>query len=212
MSFHEIRFPTQISRGATGGPERRTDIVVMGSGHEERNARWAHSRRNYNAGYGVRSLDDLHAVIAFFEERRGRLHGFRWKDHADWKSCPPEATLSASDQQIGIGDGNATAFGLIKRYGGQHAPYDRRITKPVSGTVVVAVAGSPVIEGVAFDVDVSAGLVHFRTGRLPPPGAIVTAGYAFDVPVRFDTDRLEVNLSGFRHGAIPAIPVVEIRI
>ena len=86
MSFHEIRFPTTISRGAQGGPERRTDIVVLGSGYEERNSRWANSRRAYNAGYGVRSLDDLYAVTAFFEERRGRLHGFRWKDHADYKS------------------------------------------------------------------------------------------------------------------------------
>ena len=91
MSFHEMRFPTEIARGAQGGPERRTDVVVLGSGFEERNARWADSRRAYNAGYGVKSLDDLYAVIAFFEERRGRLYGFRWRDHADFKSCAPGA-------------------------------------------------------------------------------------------------------------------------
>lgn len=212
MSFHEIRFPTHISRGATGGPERRTDVVVMGSGFEERNARWAHARRSYNAGYGVRSLDDLHAVIAFFEERRGRLYGFRWKDHADWKSCAPEAMPAAADQVIGTGDGNQATFQLIKRYGGLHAPYDRPITKPVAGTVLVAVGGLAQSEGADFEIDTTRGTVMFRSGRTPEPGAVITAGFEFDVPVRFDTDRLEVNLSGFRHGAIPAIPIVEIRV
>jgi uncharacterized protein (TIGR02217 family) len=102
MSFHETRFPTDISRGAQGGPERRTDVVVLGSGFEERNARWANSRRAWNAGYGIKSLDDLHAVIAFFEERRGKLYGFRWKDHADFKSCPPQSSIAATDQQLGL--------------------------------------------------------------------------------------------------------------
>ena len=72
-----------------GGPERRTEIVTLGSGRERRNARWAHARRRYDAGYGVTTLDALHEVIAFFEERRGRLYGFRWRDRADWKSCAP---------------------------------------------------------------------------------------------------------------------------
>lgn len=212
MSFHEIRFPTEISRGATGGPERRTDVVVMGSGFEERNARWAHSRRSYNAGYGIRSLDEFNAVVAFFEERRGRLYGFRWKDHADWKSCPPEAAPNMLDQHIGTGDGSSTQFPLRKRYGSLHAPYDRPIAKPVAGSVTIAVAGIARLPGVDFDVDHASGMVVFRAGHLPPPGASITAGYSFDVPVRFDTDRLDVNLSGVRHGAIPAIPIVEIRI
>ncbi len=212
MSFHETRFPTAISRGATGGPERRTDVVVLGSGFEERNARWADARRSYNAGYGLRSLDDLNAVIAFFEERRGRLYGFRWKDQADWKSCPPEQEAHAGDQQIGTGDGATASFPLIKRYGGLYAPYDRPIAKPVAGSVLVAVDGLPAAEGGDFDVDTTSGLVTFRPGHVPTAGANVTAGFAFDVPVRFDTDKLEVNLAGFRHGAIPSIPIVEIRL
>ncbi len=212
MSFHEIRFPTHISRGATGGPERRTDVVVMGSGFEERNARWAHARRSYNAGYGIRSLDDLYAAIAFFEERRGRLYGFRWKDHADWKSCAPEAAPTATDQVLGTGNGSRTAFPLLKRYGVFHAPYDRSITKPVAGTVRLAVGGAVLEEGIDFDLDGAHGVVTFRSARTPEPDALVTAGFEFDVPVRFDTDRLEVNLAGFRHGAIPAIPIVEVRV
>lgn len=211
MSFHEIRFPTDISRQSQGGPERRTDIVVLGSGREERNSRWADSRRSYNAGYGVKSLDDLHAVIAFFEERRGRFHGFRWRDASDWKSCLPEATPSALDQQIGVGDDVVRAFQLIKTYGGGFAPWRRAITKPVAGSVVVAVDGVVRSEGMDFEVDASTGMVTLAIAETPASGAIITAGYAFDVPVRFDADRLDINLQGFRHGAIPNIPVIEVR-
>lgn len=210
--FHETRFPTAISFGAHGGPERRTDIVVLGSGHEERNARWANSRRTYNAGWGVKTLDDLHSAIAFFEERRGRLHGFRWKDHADFRSCPPEVTPTMLDQSLGSGDGTRAAFQLVKRYGHLHAPYDRAITKPVAGSLRLAVASVAKSEGVHFDIDSSTGVVTFRAGHTPATGGAVTAGFEFDVPVRFDTDKLEINLQGFRHGAIPQIPIVEIRV
>jgi uncharacterized protein (TIGR02217 family) len=210
--FHEVRFPTAISRAAHGGPERRTDVVVLGSGAEERNARWADSRRSYNAGYGVKSLDDLHAVIAFFEERRGRLHGFRWRDAADCKSCAPEATPTALDQQIGTGDGATATFQLTKRYGTAFNPWNRPIKKPVAGTVLIAVAGAAQAEGSDYTIDHTTGLVTFLPGHIPPSGAVVTAGFEFDVPVRFDSDRLEINIQGVRHGAIPSIPIVEIRV
>jgi len=212
MSFHDIRFPTTISRGAQGGPERRTDVVVLGSGYEERNSRWAASRRSYNAGYGVTSLDALHAVIAFFEERRGRFYGFRWRDHVDWKSAAPGAAITALDQTIGIGNGVARVFQLRKTYGVAHAPFVREIRKPVAGTVTVAVDGAARTLGTHFAVDATTGLVTFEEGEAPGDGAIVTAGFEFDVPVRFDTDKLDINLSGFASGAIPHIPVVEIRL
>jgi len=111
-SFHEVRFPLDVAFGAVGGPERRTEIVVLGSGREERNSRWAHARRRFNAGYGIRSLDDVATVIDFFEERRGRLYGFRFRDPTDWKSCPPSAERSAEDQTIGTGDGERRSFQL----------------------------------------------------------------------------------------------------
>ena len=212
MSFHEIRFPTEIARGAQGGPERRTDVVVLGSGFEERNARWADSRRAYNAGYGVKSLDDLYAVIAFFEERRGRLYGFRWRDHADWKSCAPGGEISALDQTIGVGDGKTAEFQLVKTYGSAHAPWQRSIRKPVAGTVRVAVGGVEQVLGDDFSVDSATGVVTFLAGHIPEAEAGITAGFEFDVPVRFDTDKLEINLQGFRHGAIPNIPIVEVRL
>jgi len=211
MSFHEIRFPIEIARGAHGGPERRTDVVVLGSGAEERNARWADSRRSYNAGYGVKSLDDVHAVIAFFEERRGKLYGFRFRDPADWKSCPPGQTPAALDQVIGTGDGTTAIFQLRKTYGGAHAPWAREIRKPVAGTVNVAVGGATQTAGSAFLIDTSSGRVTFLAGHIPATGAVVTAGFEFDVPVRFDTDRLEIDVRGVRAGAIPSIPIIEVR-
>lgn len=211
MNFHEVRFPTEIARQSQAGAERRTDVVVLGSGYEERNARWADSRRNYNAGYGVKSLDDLHEVIAFFEERRGRLYGFRWRDPVDCKSCGPEGTPSALDQVIGVGDGSLRQFELVKTYGAVHAPWTRRISKPVAGSVRIAVADAERTAGVHFQVDATTGVVTFLQAATPAAGAQVRAGFEFDVPVRFDTDRLEINLQGFRHGAIPNIPIVEVR-
>lgn len=211
MAFHEVRFPLDISRGAAGGPERRTDIVVLGSGAEERNSRWANSRRSWNAGYGVHSLDDLHAIIAFFEERRGRLHGFRWRDTADWKSCAPQAAPTALDQVIGSGTGTTAVFQLAKTYGSAFAPWQRAIAKPVSGTVVVAVAGTIKTAGTHYAVDYASGTVTFLAGSVPAAGQAVSAGFEFDCPVRFDTDKLEINVQGLRHGAIPHIPIIEVR-
>ena len=206
MSFDEVRFPTEISRGSSGGPERRTEIVVTGSGAEERNSRWADSRRRYNAGFGVKSLDDIHRVIAFFEERRGRLHGFRWKDHLDCKSGAPGAAVTPLDQALGSGDGVTTRFQLVKRYGAGLRDYVRSIAKPVVGTLRVAVAGHEVT---GFGLDATTGVVSLAAA--PPPGAAVTAGFQFDVPVRFDSDELRINLAQFAAGEIPDIPVVEIR-
>jgi len=212
MTFHDVRFPIAIARGSTGGPERRTDVVVLGSGYEQRNTRWANSQRSYNAGYGIKTLDDLHTVIDFFEERRGQLYGFRWRDPADWKSCPPEAVPADTDQILGTGDGTTASFQLVKVYGRSYAPWSREITKPVAGSVRVSVDGIPHTEGIAFSVNTRTGIVSFLSGHVPNDGALITAGFEFDVPVRFGTDRLEVNLQGFRHGDIPSIPIVEIRL
>jgi uncharacterized protein (TIGR02217 family) len=211
MTFHEILFPLDIALGSAGGPQRRTDVVVLGSGAEERNARWAHSRRRYDAGYGVKSFEALSQVVAFFEERRGRLHGFRWRDRLDHSSAVPGVPPAPTDQVLGIGDGIAETFHLSKTYGSLYAPYRRPIAKPVPGSVRVAVGGTEAEEGADFNVAPAAGLITFLPGRAPPDGAAVSAGFLFDVPVRFDTDYLEVDLSAFAAGAIPKIPLVEIR-
>lgn len=206
MAFHDERFPVGISYGSTGGPERRTIVVEAGSGHEHRNAQWADSRRSYNAGTGVKSMDDIHRVLTFFEERRGRLHGFLWQDHSDYKSCQPSGTPAATDQPVGTGDGSAVKFQLKKTYGNLN-PYTRDIKKPVEGTVQVAADGSGVTN---FTVDHTTGVITFDA--TPVVGVSITAGFEFDTPVRFDTDRLEIDLAAFKAGQIPRIPIVEIRL
>ena len=208
MPFDNVRFPTTISRGSTGTAERRTDVVTTASGREERNARWANSKRSYNAGFGVKSLDDIQNVVAFFEERRGRLYAFRWKDFADFKSCAATANVAATDQNIGTGDGATAAFQLVKKYGTGTRNYSRAINAPVAGTVQVAVNGLITTQ---FTVNVLTGVVTFNAGSFPTIGAVITAGYEFDVPVRFDADAITINLAHFAGGEIPHIPLIEVR-
>ena len=210
-AFHEVLFPLDVALGAAGGPERVTEVVTTASGREERNTRLADSRRRWDAGFGVKTLTALAEVVAFFEERRGRLHGFRWRDRLDHGSGPPGAVPTPLDQVIGAGDGTTSSFMLTKTYGVLHAPYVRPIAKPVSGSVRVAVNGTEQTEGEAFTLDATTGRLTFAPSSVPPSGASITAGFLFDVPVRFDTDFLEVNLSAFAAGDIPRIPILEIR-
>ena len=205
MNFHEIAFSLAIAFHSTGGPVRKTEIVTLGSGYEERNAVWAGSRRSFDVGSGVKTLDDLAAVIAFFEARRGRLVGFRFSDFTDCKSCAPTATPSPLDQAIGTGDGHTTISALAKTYASGAGSWTRAIAKPVAGSVRVAVAGS---ETMAFTCDTTTGLVTFTTA--PANGAAITAGFTFDTPVRFDSDSLSLNLETFAAGEIPSIPLVEV--
>lgn len=205
MTFHDVLFPLSISLNSEGGPTRRTEIVTLVSGREERNAPQAGSRRRYNAGYGVKSLADIETAIAFFEARLGRLHAFRFRDPFDWKSCALAAAPAASDQLIGAGDGETTAFPLLKRYASGPSVATRRITKPVAGSVVVHVGGAPAEN---FAVDPSAGVIVFDAP--PADGAVITAGYLFDTPVRFDTDELRISLAAFEAGDIASIPLIEV--
>jgi len=207
MAFHEVRFPDNISRGARGGPERRTQIVELASGDEERNASWADSRRRYDVAYGIRRADDLASVVAFFEARNGRLHGFRYKDWADYKSGLPSQPITPTDQQIGTGNGSLKTFQLAKRYISGAQSWTRTIAKPVAGTVRVALGMVEQMSGWA--VDTSTGVVTFTTA--PANGVIIRAGFEFDVPVRFDTDVLDVTLDIERLGSITSIPLLEIR-
>ncbi|MCB1366828.1 MAG: DUF2460 domain-containing protein [Rhodobacteraceae bacterium] len=210
MNFHEIRFPASLSFGSVGGPERRTEIVTLANGFEERNAPWADSRRRYDAGVGMRSLDDIGTLIAFFEARHGQLYGFRWKDWTDFKSCANSAEPTPNDQIIGTGDGVATMFQLAKTYRSGQQTYTRRVPKPVAGSVLIAVAEDGMVDGVHYSVDTTTGFVTFETP--PDMGADVTAGFEFDVPVRFDADRLEMSLQSFSAGEIPTVPVIEVRV
>ena len=207
MAFHAVRFPLDVALGARGGPERATDIVTLASGREERNSRWADARRRYNAGYGIKSRADMQTVLDFFEERRGRFHSFLWRDGLDFSSNGTSAPTPL-DQVIGTGDGVKLSFTLTKRYGANFDPYLRVISKPVVGSVKVAVAGVE-RDPADFTVDALTGTVTLLAA--PGDGEAVTAGFLFDVPVRFDTDRLEIELSGFDAAEASVIPLIEVR-
>lgn len=200
--FHEVRFPLALAFGAIGGPERRTEIIELASGREVRNAVWANARRSWDIGSAVQTLDELNTLIAFFEARRGPLHGFRFRDFADDRSGLPDQPVTPADQLIGSGDGTTEAFQLVKRYGETVRP----ILKPVEGTVAIAIDDTPAESG--WNVDVTNGLVTFDTA--PPPGVEITAGFRFDCPVRFASQRIEASLEGFGAGRIVNAKLIEL--
>ena len=210
MNFHEVQFPTDLSFGALGGPQRRVDVVTLANGYEERNTPWAHSRRVYDAGLGLRSLDDVEAVIAFYEARFGQMFGFRWKDWSDFKSGKPSVAINRQDQEIALGDGVTTEFQLIKTYRSGGHTYARPITKPVRGSVLVAVEQDDKLDTIDYTVDETTGLITFV--HAPDPDTRVFAGYEFDVPVRFDSDSLLTNIASFNAGQVPDVPVREVRV
>jgi uncharacterized protein (TIGR02217 family) len=204
-SFHEVRLPLALAFGSAGGPERATDVTRLASGDECRNARWAGSRRRWEAGGAVMKLDLAHDLVAFFESQRGRLYGFRFRDPIDCKSCAPSGTPSAMDQPLGVGDGLTVTFQLIKRYSSGAGSWNRTVLKPVDGSVVVAVNGAVTT---AFDIDPTSGVVTFHAA--PAEGATLTAGFEFDTPVRFDVDRLELSLDGHDAARLIRASLVEI--
>ena len=203
MSFHDVSLPSRLAFGSTGGVERRTEVVTLANGFERRSTPWANGRRRFLIGAGLRSLEDMAALTAFFEARRGRLYGFRFRDFADFRSGIGDP--GPGDQVLGQGDGDQTVFQLSKAYG----DYMREIKKPVAGTVRVAVDAGELSPG-GFDVDSASGRVTLDAA--PAPGAVVTAGFLFDTPVRFDADRIDVTLESFEAGRIAATPLIEIRI
>lgn len=210
QGFHEVGLPLRLALGATGGPSRRTDIVALSNGGEARNARWADARRLYDVGTGLRSIEDLYVLTAFFEARRGQLYGFRFRDPLDHTSSHAGMAISATDQLLGTGDGVSMIFQLQKTYGDAGNMVTRKIEKPVAGSLLLALDGVPLAPG-AFTLDEISGQVVIDPGSVPGPGVEVTAGYQYDVPVRFDTDRIEVNLAAFKAGSVPSVPLLEIK-
>jgi uncharacterized protein (TIGR02217 family) len=202
--FDEILFPVRLAFGSGAGIERRIDITTLASGFERRISPWSQGRRRYLIGAGIKSLADAAALLAFFEAREGRLKGFRFKDFSDFKSCALSQTPNATDQVIGTGNGLNTQFQLKKTYG----TVARIILKPVNATVKVAIGGVAQTSG--FSVDHTTGLIGFTAA--PPVGAVISAGFEFDTPVRFDSERIDITLEGFDAGRVAAVSLVEIRI
>ena len=196
--FHDVRFPPEIAYGASGGPAYQTAVVTTFAGFERRNIDWSRARGRWNVGTGIRKRDHVAEVIAFFRARFGRAYGFRFRDWSDYEA--------AELQLIGVGDGATTAFQLVKLYGPEPHQAERRITRPVADTVVVYLDG---VEASDFSVDHATGVVSF--GSAPADGVEVSATFEFDVPVRFDTDVMDVSIETFEMGQWSQIPLVELR-
>lgn len=200
QAFDDVLFPLALGRQVEAAPQFSTAIVASAGGHESRNAGWASARTRYDVGPGVRSEADIRTLLGFFRARLGPARGFRLRDPFDSVSGNGEAP-SPVDERIGIGDGTIARFALVKHYGTE----TRRITRPVAGSVGVAVAGMTTS---AFTLE-PGGWVTLDAA--PAAGAAVTAGFRFDVPVRFAEDALSVNRATFQAGEAPSVPLVEVR-
>jgi uncharacterized protein (TIGR02217 family) len=205
-AFDDIPYPLALGRDATITPEFSTSVSVTASGFERRNSLWTDARLRFDVGPGIRSEDELGMLIAFFRARRGAARGFRLRDPSDFSSNGMTGAPGVTDQRLGVGDGVTSTFTLIKRYGAGDEAQLRRITRPVLNSVSISVNGTPVTAGWTHD---AGGVVTFATP--PAPGAIVRAGFLFDVPVRFADDRLEICGASFAAGEAPSVPIVEIR-
>jgi uncharacterized protein (TIGR02217 family) len=201
-AFEDVLFPVAVGREASVEPAFSTDVVTAASGAEQRNSAWADARLRFDVGPGLRSEADLHALLAFFRARRGAAVGFRFQDPLDHSSSGMTDAPGAADQPLGTGDGTRSEFRLAKRYGGQ----ERRITRPRSGTVRVSVGGVERAGGWALR---PGGTIAFDDP--PAAGAQIEAGFMFDVPVRFEEDRLGFSLATFRAGEVPSVPLIELR-
>lgn len=202
-AFEDVLFPIEIGAEASVAPNFSTNIVTAASGHEARNVNWTQARLRFDAGPGVRGDGELETLLAFYRARRGPAVGFRFRDPYDYSSSGMTGAVAATDQAIGTGDGINQGFALVKSYG---AGEQRRITRPVPGSVRIAVNGSEIASGWSL---LDGGIVQFAVP--PASGALVTAGFQFDTPVRFADDRLEINRATFLAGEAPSVPLVEIR-
>ena len=206
-TFHDVRFPTDISFGSSGGPMFSTTIISSFTGYEQRNINWIDARAKYNVAFGVRKPAQLEQLITFFRARRGRGYAFRYQDWQDYKSCAIDTTPTGLDQVIGIGNGSNKVFKLQKTYTSGTYNYIRPITKPVSGSVVIAVSGV-ILQTSAYNVNTLTGDITMNTA--PANGATVTAGFLFDVPVRFDMDYLATSIEQYGVGSALDIKIVEV--
>ena len=199
MAFLEILFPTDINFSSVGGPGFSTDIFIGSGGVESSNQNWTRPVERWNVVYGAKPQDDLKTLLQFFMVCQGKAHGFRFKNYVDFEVVTPIP--------IGTGTGALTTFQLSKRYtfGGQN--YDRKISKPVSGTTTIYLNG--VLQGSGWTIDITTGIVTFSVA--PGAGVVVSAAFQFDVPMRFDTDVIAITLSTYKVMST-TVPLVELKL
>lgn len=196
MSFLEVRFPESISFNSSTILEFNTTIITAKNGKEFRNINWNNNKMKFNIINGIKTKAELNEILKFFRNVKGKAYGFRFKDWTDF---------SATLQQIGIGNGEKTQFQLIKTYTTNNTTYTRKITKPVISTIKVFLDN---VETNDFSIDLTTGLITFTTA--PSNNVSITANFEFDVPVRFNTDILEISMESINSGKIKDLELIEI--
>jgi uncharacterized protein (TIGR02217 family) len=205
LAFDDVLFPLALGRDALVSPVFSTAVVTTASGAEHRNSDWSDARMHYDAGPGVRATDDLETLLAFFRARHGAARGFRFRDPFDHSSHGMTGSPAATDQLLGSGDGIRTRFALRKTYGEGDDAQQRLIAHPVPGSVRVAIDALDQAAGWGM----AGGQIDFD--EPPADGAEITAGFLFDVPVRFAEDRLAVSRTTFGAGEAVEVPLIEVR-
>jgi len=215
MTFYNAVLPGSISQGSEAAPVSVVDIARGPTGYEQRRSRRSRRLRRFNIGKNIRTVNDVYDILSFFEVMNGPEHSFAIQNLIDWKSCKPADTITALDAAIGIGDGSNLAFQLKKQYkvtkvDASVIAIDRTIYLPVSGSVLVAVDGVLKTEATDYVINYSTGALTFITGHAPANLKAVTAGFAFNEKVRFDTNDLGQVMEFFRVGSVPSIPLIEV--
>jgi uncharacterized protein (TIGR02217 family) len=199
MSYHNIRFPADISFKAIGGVQFNTNVTPLYNGTEKRTQIWSSQKYKYELELKNIGKDQANKIIAFFNARNGRTNSFRFKDWNDFE---------AKNQILGTGNGVNKNFQLIKKYGDAGNVFNRKITKPISDKIQIMLAGIPV-SGSSFSVNDSTGIIQFNTS--PANGVEVSANFEFDVEVRFDNDFLAIKTDDFNKSTIDKITMVEVK-
>ncbi|MEN7537536.1 DUF2460 domain-containing protein [Aurantiacibacter flavus] len=205
QAFDDVLYPLAPGRDVAVSPEFSTSVALTASGFERRNSHWSDARLRYDVGPGIRSEAELGVLLEFFRARRGAARGFRLADPFDFSSNGQTGTPTASDQLLGLGDGETVRFQLAKRYGAGGDPQVRPITRPRLTTVVVSLDHVPTSAWTCEE----GGWITLANAA--PAGAEVRVGFLFDVPVRFAEDRLDICASNFAAGEAPSVPLIEIR-
>lgn len=209
MAFHDVKLPDDIERGAQGGPRFKTTVLTLSSGHERRNIDWENTRGFWDIGYGLQNKTDFSLVQDFFYARQGKAHSFRFKDWSDF---------AIDDQTMMTTDTSTSTVSMFKRYTSGGVNFDRPITKPLASgwtCTVNAVSATVVYDTtpavLEVNIDTLTGLITLGATHAATTGQDVNLTGEFDIPCRFDTDAFDVNLQLYNAGAIPSLPVMEVR-
>jgi uncharacterized protein (TIGR02217 family) len=185
MSFLESpRFPGCPSFGFTANPQYSVTISQSASGRERRNRNWSRPLNQYSVTVGPRLEDEIQELLEFWHAMGGPECGFRFKDYSDFKSSRVNENISATDQVLVFSADSPGGYQLRKTYQFGSRQLVRPILKPVTGTVLLADNGVVKTAGADYVVDYTTGLIEIS---FTPVGQI-TAGFEFDVPVRFDSE------------------------